>query len=176
MPLPEFVLPWLDETDSAPDVLDVSMLASRVAARLQMRDQDRETIECAKCILAPLDFWTYGPARSAWNSYFAPRMAAGSGREEYPCLSRLTQAEVEEWARLTSVLQRPVVRARFADAVWELGKRFDSERKDFHRYAQMAAEFYLEAADANIGRKAACHFLRSSREVCLWANSFGALK
>ena len=57
--------------------------------------------------------------------------------------------DVEEWARLAQILNMPAVRARFADAVWELGKKLGSPRGDLYRYGQLSAELYLELADAN---------------------------
>ncbi len=101
-------------------------------------------------IIAPLDFWTHGPEKNPWRSYFAPRFKAENGREEYPCLSKLNSGEVEEWERLAYGLKSAAIRARFADAVWELGGSLGSPRRDFYRYAQLAAELYLEAADSDV--------------------------
>ena len=49
-----------------------------------------------------------------------------------------------------TALKCTVIRARFADAVWELGKLLGSSRNDFHLYGQMAAELYVDAADAAV--------------------------
>lgn len=38
------------------------------------------------------------------------------------------------------------LKARFADAVWELGRRLGSTRKDRYRFGRMASESYLELA------------------------------
>lgn len=38
------------------------------------------------------------------------------------------------------------MRARFADAVWELGKKLSTQRKDLYRFGLLAAATYLQAA------------------------------
>jgi hypothetical protein len=146
--VPDDILLWLDETDSSSDPLDVSMVVSRVVARLKERGAAEETIESTVHILAPVEFWTRKSKQGPWNSYFSPRLKAENGRDEYPCLAKMNVHYVEEWARLADVLEGTVVRARFADVVWELGKLLGRSRKDLHRYGQMAAELYLDAADA----------------------------
>lgn len=130
--------------------MGVSTIVSRVVLRLREVGAAEDRIESTVRILAPLEFWTRRSKQGAWNSYFSPRLNAGSGQHEYPCLAKLTADDVDEWATLALVLKRAVVRARFADAVWELGRRLGSSRKDLHRYAQLAAELYLEASDANV--------------------------
>ena len=148
LPLPDDILLWLDEEDPSSDPLDVSMIVSRVFVRLKERGTAEETNESTVRILAPLEFWTHGPKKSPWKSYFSPRLKAENGRDEYPCLAKMNFHDVEEWARLADLLKCTVVRARFADAVWELGKLLESSRNDLHRYGQMAAELYLDTADA----------------------------
>lgn len=145
LPVPEEILRWLDEIPPSSDPLDVSMMVLRVIVRLKERG-DEEKIEGTIRALAPLEFWTGKPKEAPWNSYFLPQRKAENGREEYPCLAKLNSDDVEEWARLADVLKRAAVRARFADAIWELGKLLGSPRNDLHRYGQLAAELYLEAA------------------------------
>ena len=158
MPVPDDILPWLDETPPFSDPLDVSMVVSRVIVRLRER-RDQTAIESTIRFLAPLEFWTGQPKEGPWNSYFRPRLKAEDGREEYPCLAKMNPDSVEEWARLALILSVAAVRARFADAVWELAKKLGSPRGDFHRYGQLAAELYLELADANTTPQHSFHFL-----------------
>lgn len=97
--------------------------------------------------LLPLEFYETSPEKSPWKCHFTPRGTAREHGGEYPRLADLTEAHVEEWADLAANLRRPIVRARFADAVWELGRRLGSARKDLHRYGLLAAEMYLCAAE-----------------------------
>src|ERR1039457_1143999 len=131
LPVPDDILLWLDETHPSSDPLDVSMIVSRVIVRLREHG-DAEKIEGTIRVLAPLEFWTGKSKQAPWNSYFSPRLKAENGREEYPCLAKMNSHDVEEWARLADVLKRAAVRARFADAVWELGKLLGRSRNDLH--------------------------------------------
>jgi hypothetical protein len=158
LPVPDDILLWLDETHHSPDPLDVSMIASCVTVRLSERG-DLEKIEGATRVLAPLEFWTGKSKQGPWNSYFSPRLRAENGRDEYPCLAKMNSYDVEEWAHLADTLKRTAARARFADAVWELGKRLGSSREDLHLYGQLAAELYLEVADANVTPERSFSFL-----------------
>jgi hypothetical protein len=149
MPLPEAVASWLDETDSSSDPLDLFTIMSHVFVRLKERDASDDEVKSCVRILAPLEFLVRRSAENPWNSYFAPRINATEPGGEYPCLTDLSAVEVDEWANLASVLKRPIVRARFADAVWELGERLGSQRNDLHRFGRLAAEMYLQAASVN---------------------------
>ena len=146
--LPADILPWLDETPPSSDPLEISMIVSRVIVRLRERG-DEAKVERTVRVLAPLDFWTGKPKGPPWNSYFSPQRKTENGREEYPCLTELNSDDVDEWARLALVLKRAAVRARFADAAWELGRLLRSQRSDLHRFGQLAAELYLEATGAS---------------------------
>jgi hypothetical protein len=149
------------------------MIRSHVLVRLKESGVAKNRIESTARILAPLEFWTRERLTSPWRSYFAPRARAENGGEEYPCLENLNSDDVEEWASLAKILKRPVVRARFADATWELGKRLGSARKDLHLYAQMAAELYLEAADASVQTQGSFSFLDVLTRSISSAFSFG---
>jgi lysyl-tRNA synthetase class 1 len=96
--------------------------------------------------LAPLEFNERRADMSPWNCFFAPKMEAEEGRAEFPNLALLTSEHIDEWAELAESLQHPRLRARFADAVWELGKRLGSTRKDLYRFGRSASEAYLELA------------------------------
>lgn len=119
----------------------------RVVARLNDRGEtaDQSTIR----VLAPLEYRTIGRKQSPWKSYFSPLFNGGEGQDERPCLAHLTAEDLDAWAHLTELIKNAPVRARFADAVWELGKILGSSRTDLHLYGQRAAELYLEAADAD---------------------------
>ncbi len=73
-------------------------------------------------------------------------MEAKEGRAEFPNLHLLTSDNVDEWAELAESLNHPRLRARFADAVWELGRRLGSTREDLYRFGQLASEAYIELA------------------------------
>jgi hypothetical protein len=53
-------------------------------------------------------------------------MAAEEGRDEFPNLALLNSENVDEWAEVAESVEHPLLKARFADAVWELGRRLGS--------------------------------------------------
>jgi lysyl-tRNA synthetase class 1 len=169
MALPEDVICWLDETADSSDPLDVFTITSRLIAHLHDRGATEAEIKSTVRILAPLEFFTRRPTGGPWNSYFAPRRTATDGDGEYPCLADFSADDVEEWANLATVLKRPIVRARFADAVWELGKQLKSSGKDLHCFARLAAEMYLEAAASTdtTARSAFSMLEAVTRGICL---------
>jgi hypothetical protein len=140
------VISWLDDCAAPADSLDILTTVMRVNIRLHERGDEEAEIGNVIRILAPLDFYTSPPHENRWNSYFAPRRKASDQETEYPCLADLTVTDVEEWIHLASALTRPMVRARFADAAWELGRRLGSQRRDLYRFGQLAGEMYLKAA------------------------------
>ena len=75
-----------------------------------------------------------------------PKMESENGRDEFPNAALLTSEHVDEWAAVATSVQHPRLKARFADAVWELGKRLASARKDRYSFGRMASESYLELA------------------------------
>jgi lysyl-tRNA synthetase class 1 len=168
MPLPKDATSWLNEANDSSDALDVLTVTPRVVARLQGRGETEETIKNIVRALAPLEFLIRQPPGGPWNSYFAPRREATDAETEYPCIADLCADDVEEWVNLTMLLKRPILRARFADAVWELGKRLKSPRRDLHRFARLAAEMYLEAAsEETTARSSFSMFEAATRCICL---------
>lgn len=140
------VISWLDDCTAPADSFDILNTVMRVNIRLHERGDGEAEIGSVIRILAPLDFYTCPPHEKCWNSYFAPRRKASDREIEYPRLADLTVSDVEEWVRLATTLTHPLVRARFADAVWELGRRLGSQRRDLYRFGQLAGTMYLKAA------------------------------
>ncbi|MGA2904771.1 MAG: DUF4209 domain-containing protein [Candidatus Korobacteraceae bacterium] len=148
MPLRDEVLSWLDEPDNAPDSLDLVSTTQRVILRMEAANATEDEIRLVLRVLAPLEFLVRRESGGAWGSYFAPRQNAIEGvSEEYPKLADLNATDVEEWVLLATQLKKPILRARFSDAIWELGTRLGSPREDKYQFGLLAAEMYLEAAN-----------------------------
>lgn len=149
-PLDAEVISWLDDCDAPADQLEILTTVMRINIRLRERGVQEAKIGNIIRVLSPLDFYTCPPHDNSWNSYFAPRQKASDHETEYPRLADLSVADVEEWANLATLLKRPIARARFADAVWELGRRLGSQRTDLYRFGGLAGEMYLEAASIEV--------------------------
>jgi lysyl-tRNA synthetase class 1 len=146
MALPADVITWLNEDDDSPGPVEFFVISSRVFGRLQERGALQAKIDRIFRSLAPLEFNERHAGTSSWDCFFAPKMEAEEGRSEFPNLAELTSENVDEWADLAESLTQPHSKARFADAVWELGKRLGSTRKDLYRFGRAASESYLEVA------------------------------
>jgi len=145
MALPDYVISWLKECDST-DRVELYLISSRVFDKLHEHGASQEEIDRIFRSLAPLQFHECHAGASPWGCFFAPMMAAAEGRNEFPNLALLNSENVDEWACLAESLNQPYIKARFADAVWELGKRLGSTRKDIYRFGRVASESYLEVA------------------------------
>jgi hypothetical protein len=149
MPLPEYVETWLTGFDESSEPVDCSMISLILNTRLAERQTPPDEVKAIFRVLAPLEFHIRPRGGSPWDSYFAPRHDGTNptgGDPDYPNLADLDAAAVEDWAALADRFTNPALKARFADAVWELAKRLDPGRRDRYRFAVMAAECYLKAA------------------------------
>ena len=146
MALSDYVIAWLKECDDSADRVELYVISSRVFDKLRERNAMQEEIDQVFRSLAPLEFHERHAATSPWNCFFAPKIESEEGRAEFPNLAQLNSQNVDEWANLAKSLKRPNLRARFADAVWELGKRLGSARRDLYRFGRLASESYLEMA------------------------------
>jgi hypothetical protein len=145
MPVPEEVIGWLDEEENT--AAQDGILIYRIWERLRQQNMDEvKTAEVMRS-LAPLEFLAHGKKPEIWGSVFSPRREADllNGVDEYPNLVELNGTHIDDWMELATTLKRPYLRARFADAVWELSEKIANRRK-LYRYGLLAAEMYLEAA------------------------------
>lgn len=145
MTLPDHLISWLNEGDST-DQIELYQISSRVFDRLRERGVTQVEIDRVFRSLAPLEFHERHAGNSPWNCFFAPKMEAEGDRAEFPNLALLTSENVDEWTELAASVKHPRLKARFADAVWELGKRLGGARKDRHSFGRMAAESYFGLA------------------------------
>jgi hypothetical protein len=149
MPLPEYAQTWLAEFDDSSEPVECSMISLILYTRLAERQTPPDEVKAIFRVLAPLEFHIRPRGGSPWNSYFAPKHEGTDptgGDPDYPNLSDLDAVAVEEWAAVADSFRNPALKARFADAVWELGKQLSPGRRDRYRFAVMATESYLRAS------------------------------
>lgn len=85
---------------------------------------------------------------SVWGTYFGPMavLTRHDGAEiRVPDIKELDGEVVAHWEARARSAKDPVMRARFADAVWDLKQAITSERPS-HEFAQMAIDAYLVAS------------------------------
>jgi hypothetical protein len=88
---------WLNEGDST-DRIELYLMSCRVFDRLRERGASQVEIDRVFRSLAPLEFHERHAGNSPWNCFFAPKMEAEDGRDEFPNLALLTGQNVDEWA------------------------------------------------------------------------------
>ena len=86
---------------------------------------------------------------STWGLYFGPLMswATPSGESvDTPPLSMVTTDVLSYWRRRAAETQQPVMRARYADLLWEMPKRIEGAKPDA-AMARVAIDAYLETVE-----------------------------
>ncbi len=87
-------------------------------------------------------------AASPWGSFFAP---LGSGTDKdgntvyFPDIADATTAVIDHWAGRARRITHPVLKARYADLVWELAPVIADTRRD-PEMARLAIDAYLASA------------------------------
>lgn len=86
---------------------------------------------------------------SSWGLYFGPLMSWTTATGEAcdtPPLAMMTAGVLAHWRRRASESPRPVMRARYADLLWEMPKRLATAKPDA-AMACIAIDAYLEAVE-----------------------------
>ncbi|MDP1859584.1 MAG: DUF4209 domain-containing protein [Gemmatimonadaceae bacterium] len=88
---------------------------------------------------------------SSWGLYFGPFMSwfTRSGEAvDSPALGTMTPEVLSYWRERASQSSHPVMRARYADLLWEMPRKLEGARPDAST-ARIAIDAYLEAVDGN---------------------------
>ena len=88
---------------------------------------------------------------SVWGTYFGPmtRFTLQDGTEvSAPDIEDIDAEIIEHWQRRSREAVHPVLRARYADVVWDLGEKVTGTRSDVE-YARIAIDAYLGAISNN---------------------------
>jgi hypothetical protein len=92
---------------------------------------------------------SHGKSTSIWGTYFAPWAIIESTGFISPDISQLDAETVAHWEQRAAEVRDPVLKARYADAVWDLGKTI-TQKKPNYRMAVLAIEAYITAADRRL--------------------------
>jgi Domain of unknown function (DUF4209) len=88
-----------------------------------------------------------GEEHSIWKTYFAPMaiLTKHDGTEVLnPDIAELDADSVAHWASRANSVTNPLMRARYADAVWDLGNKISGEKRRY-ACAILAIDSYIEA-------------------------------
>ncbi|MGA9885225.1 MAG: DUF4209 domain-containing protein [Candidatus Acidiferrales bacterium] len=85
----------------------------------------------------------------AWGTYFTPMMSYKDSHDRdvhSPDIKKLDADTLAHWEARAKEGKNPVMRARYADLVWDLKSAITGEKPDAE-FARIAIDSYLEAAD-----------------------------
>jgi len=89
------------------------------------------------------------PEGSIWETYFAPSMSATrpDGTEVHsPDIKDVDGAIISYWAKRSGEAHHPIMRARYADLVWDLSRIVTGNRPEI-AHAQHAIDAYIDVID-----------------------------
>jgi lysyl-tRNA synthetase class 1 len=113
------------------------------ALSLELRDKDRQAVESD---VAALTFHGSPNVKSPWGTYFRPRSSEPQPDQttiDSPDIRRLDAESVERWKQRARATDDPVIKARFADVVWDLEQAITGGRGSSVEFATMAVNGYL---------------------------------
>ena len=126
---------FFDETDVAGQVF---------AAAKKIESPTAEEKKAADAECWGFNFHPQTPGEvSEWKTHFGPAFVMGDFRN--PDIAWIDQAVVKYWVNRMSIAKHPLLRARYADLVWDLSKRACSMKPSIDA-ARIAIEGYVAAA------------------------------
>jgi lysyl-tRNA synthetase class 1 len=114
------------------------------AQSLELTDQERHAVEAE---VAALTFHGNPRVKSCWNTYFRPRSSeeqADGSVIHCPDIRQLDVASIQRWKQRVEITNDPVVRARFADAIWDLEQAITGGGARPFEFAKIAVNAYLQ--------------------------------
>lgn len=144
MQIPEVIEAVIDEFDKKKEPLSThSIQAALSGARTKL--EDKTAISDAWADLVAFALAAEQEDRPPWNTYFGP-MGSGTDRDGnevyFPDIQQVTPEIVSHWEQRADALTHPVMKARYADLVWDLSKRAANRRPDV-RFARIAIDSYI---------------------------------
>lgn len=156
MQIPDTIEAVIAEFDGRAEPFDTHTLQSALS-RARTALVDKTAISDAWADLVAFAVQAEQEDRPPWNTYFGP-MGSGTdadGKATYfPDIRQLTPDIVDHWEQRADAVMHPVMKARYADLVWDLSRNA-ADRKPDVRFARIAIESYIgSVAD---GRNAGEH-------------------
>jgi hypothetical protein len=122
--------------------------AIAVAAQsMELTDEERSAVEAE---IAALTFHGGPWIKSCWGTHFRPRSSdeQPDGRILHsPDITHLTADSVRQWKERATHAADPVLKARYADVVWDLEQVIVGSGARSPEFGKMAFDSYLQAVD-----------------------------
>ena len=154
---PKVLLDILGRFDVRTDLFDTGDVTRDLAkATKEMNCEDVAERKSVWAESAPWEFDTHRTADGGpWKTYFQPWLLTSNEAGEYqaaPDLRNATPEVITYWAVRAEGVRHPVLKARYADLVWDTTK-FVSGGKPAIKFAHMAIDSYLAASKLDGGSK-----------------------
>ena len=143
------------------------------ALSLELRDKDRQAVESD---VAALTFHGSPNVKSPWGTYFRPRSSEPQPDQttiDSPDIRRLDAESVERWKQRARATDDPVIKARFADVVWDLERAITGGRGRSVEFATMAVNGYLSTVSEQRNtakRRGASRYSRRGSGCCCFCS------
>lgn len=111
-----------------------------------------------------------GGGEDPWRSFFRPMMSGTleSGEPFYsPDIRHADSSIVEHWAGRSHSVRHPILRARYADLVWDLGRQITQSGQRDVELARAAIDAYLELAATESAKHTLDRFQWAKRGISL---------
>lgn len=104
---------------------------------------------------------------SPWGTHYGPIFTTtkDDGTPVYgPDISEIDEEIIAHWERRAIAAEHPVLRAQYADIVWDLKKSVTGNQADV-QYATSAVDAYLEAIGAKLYKEPLIHAVEAARRA-----------
>jgi Domain of unknown function (DUF4209) len=153
MNVPKFAQEVLAEFDGRAETFSEAQVYDALSSsRKDHGELGEEDIEGFRAEAVAFFFHGRRDEESVWGTYFAPTMTwtKADGAVAYaPDVKELGPNAVAYWQSRAEASKNPILRARYADLVWDLGSLITGQRSDV-QYARMASDAYLEATNRGL--------------------------
>jgi lysyl-tRNA synthetase class 1 len=138
---PAWVAEVLEEFEAKQDFDETEVLAQLGGAAREHADLDPREKRGAQAELLAFDFFpAWEQQRSPWNTYFGPRLTLNG--KYSPDVKEVDKCILLYWRRRMQEARNPILRARYADLVWDIFRTATGERPPFQA-AGIAADAYV---------------------------------
>jgi hypothetical protein len=123
------------------------LLEAARAAQNELEEEDEKAYVTERSVF--LLRAAYGKSASIWGTYFGPWVVIENTGFVSPDISQLDAETVTHWEQRANEARDPVLKARYADAGWDLCRTI-TKRKPDYRMALLAVDAYIAAADRRL--------------------------
>lgn len=154
--LPEELRELFAQIEDDPEPLEEIKVAGMIGERIKdLRRGDPEAEPPVPLLAESLAFWflaAYPDKQTGWKTYFGPMsiLPDGAGNvTEFPSIQCVTEEVLLYWQGRAKETTHPVLKARYADLVWDFSRSVRSAGADVE-CAQIAIDSHVEVIERRL--------------------------